>query len=147
MSGIKIIKAKQGFIRQTARKVRRTANLVRQMTAGEATTQLGFMPYAAAREIKKLIESAMANARNNFSVDDPSNLLISQLLVDDGPIMKRFRAASRGRAAPYKRRTASISLVLSEMNPAEYSQYLKDTSPKNKKMREEKKGKKEKAAA
>lgn len=132
-TGPKLIKAQIGFMRQTARKVRRCANLLRKMTAGEAAAQLAFSPYAAAKPIKKLIESAMANASHNFSITNPEDLKISQLLVDDGVVYKRWRAMSKGRAYSIKKRTAQVRLVLSEMNPAEYAAYVWETSPRNKK--------------
>ena len=120
-------------MRQTARKVRRCVNLIRTMTAGDAVKQLGFAPYAAALPIKKLIESAMANASHNFSIENPENLKISQLLVDDGVVYKRWRAVSKGTAHSIKKRTAQVRLVLSEMNAAEYAAYVWDNSPRNKK--------------
>ncbi|MDA0772727.1 MAG: 50S ribosomal protein L22 [Cyanobacteria bacterium] len=129
----KLVRARIGFMRQTARKVRRCVNLIRTMTAGDAVTQLGFAPYAAALPIKKLIESAMANASHNFAIQNPENLKISQLLVDDGVVYKRWRAVSKGTAHSIKKRTAQVRLVLSEMNAAEYAAYVWDNSPRNKK--------------
>ncbi|MBT6843810.1 MAG: 50S ribosomal protein L22 [Candidatus Melainabacteria bacterium] len=129
----KVVRARIGFMRQTARKVRRCVNLIRTMTAGDAVKQLGFAPYAAALPIKKLIESAMANASHNFSIENPENLKISQLLVDDGVVYKRWRAVSKGTAHSIKKRTAQVRLVLSEMNAAEYAAYVWDNSPRNKK--------------
>ncbi|MDD9899149.1 MAG: 50S ribosomal protein L22 [Candidatus Melainabacteria bacterium] len=132
--GPKLVRARIGFMRQTARKVRRCANLVRKMTAGEAVNQLTFSPYAAAKPLKKLIESAMANASNNFSIENPENLKISQLLVDDGVVYKRWQAVSKGRAHSIKKRTAQVRLVLSEMDSAEYASHVWDHSPRNKKI-------------
>lgn len=128
-----IVKANINFMRQTARKVRRTVNLIRGLKAGEAVLQLSFMPYAAAKPIKKLIESAIANASNNFSVEDAKQLELSQILVDDGPIFKRFRAASKGRATSIYKRTSQVTLVLSDMTAPEYAQYVKENSPRNQK--------------
>lgn len=133
----KIIKAKLGFVRQTPRKLRRTANLVRNKTAGEAVTQLGFMPYAAAEPILKLITSAMANAGHNQSVENPSALIVSQLLIDDGVIYKRWRAANKGRAHGIKKRSAKLQVVLSEMTGAEYAKYVWEVSPRNKKLKKD----------
>ncbi len=78
----KIAKASIGFVRQTARKVRRTANLVRNMKVGKALTQLKFLPYAASEPIKKLISSAAANAKNNLGVENPDELVISQIFYE-----------------------------------------------------------------
>jgi large subunit ribosomal protein L22 len=129
----KIAKAKLGFTRQTARKVRRVANLVRNMTAGQAVTQLKFSPYKASTEIKKLLESAMANASHNLGIENPENLKISQLLVDDGLSYKRWRAMSKGRAYSILKRSCKVNVALSDMTSAEYAKFVWETSPRNKK--------------
>jgi len=129
----KIAKASLAFTRQSARKVRRTANLLRKLTAGEAVTQLEFMPYEAAQCLKKLIGSAMANANHNLEIENPADLKISQLLVDEGVTYKRWRAMSKGRAYSIMKRTSKASVVLSEMDAAEYAKYVWDHSPRNKK--------------
>jgi large subunit ribosomal protein L22 len=134
----KLAKAKIGFMRQTPRKVRRTVNLIRNMSAGEAVQQLKFTPYEASDLICKMIESAMANASNNLGIEKPEDLRLSQILVDDGVTYKRWRAVSKGRAYTILKRTAKASVVLSEMKPAEYAKYVWDTSPRNKKNRKAK---------
>ena len=132
-SDVKIAKAKVAFTRQSPRKVRRTANLLRNMTAGEAVQQLEFSPYAAAPAILKLLKSAMANASHNLEVENPEDLKISQLLVDENLTYKRWRAMSKGRAYSIMKRSSKISVALSEMNPAEYAKYVWDNSPRNRK--------------
>jgi len=136
-SSLQCAKARIGFMRQPARKVRRTVNLIRKMTAGEAVRQLKFLPYAAAKPIQKLIESAIANA-NDKGIANPESLWISQILVDDGPVFKRWQAVSRGRAHSIMKRTAQVSVVLSELKPAAYAQYVWDNSPRNKKNQQQK---------
>jgi large subunit ribosomal protein L22 len=128
----KIVKAKISFIRQTARKMRRTVNLIRNMKAGEAVKNLEFLPYAAARPVSKLIKSAIANAKHNFEVENPENLEISQILVDDKSILKRWRAMNKGRAYSIYKRTCQISLVLSDMKASDYAAFVWKTSPRNK---------------
>lgn len=128
-----IVTARLGFIRQTARKLRRTVDLIRKMKAGEAREALSFMPYAAAEPVKKLLLSAMANAKANHGVENPEDLYISQFLVDDKSILKRFRARSRGRAFSIYKRCSQMNIVLSDMKPAEYAAYVWDVSPRNKK--------------
>lgn len=135
----KIVKAKVSFIRQTARKMRRTVNLVRGMKAGEAVRNLEFMPYAAASPVYKLLKSAIANAKHNFEIEKPEELQISQILVDDKSVFKRWRAMSKGRAYSIHKRTCQISLVLSEMKAADYASFVWDNSPRNKKNRKNKK--------
>lgn len=128
-----IVRASLAFTRQTPRKVRRTANLLRNLTAGEAITQLEFMPYEAAGCLKKLIASAMANANHNLEVENPGDLKISQLLVDESMTYKRWRAMSKGRAYSIMKRSSKVSVVLSEMSPAEFAKYVWENSPRNKK--------------
>ncbi len=132
---VKLSKARIGFMRHTARKVRRTVDLIRAMTAGEAVTQLKFLPYKASDPVRKLIESAMANASHNLGVEKPEDMKISQILVDDGVTYKRWRAANKGRAHSIMKRTAQVRVVLSHMNAAEYAQYVWDTSKRNRKNR------------
>ncbi|NQY80547.1 MAG: 50S ribosomal protein L22 [Candidatus Caenarcaniphilales bacterium] len=127
------VKARLGFIRQTARKLRRTVNLIRNMKAGEALTTLRFLPYAAATPVKKLLMSAMANAKANHGIENPEELHISQFLVDDKSILKRYRARARGRAFSIYKRCSQMNIVLSDMTPAEYGSYVWETSPRNKK--------------
>lgn len=129
----KIAKAKLAFVRQTPRKVRRTANIIRNMTAGQALIQLKFLPFAAAEPIRKLIESAMANAQHNLGIENVEELRISQLLIDENTTYKRWRARNKGRAYSIMKRTSKISLALSDMNAAEYAQFIWDNSPRNRK--------------
>ncbi len=131
-SELKVATANRGFVRQTARKMRRTVNLIRRFKAGQAVDSLQFMPYAAAEPVRKLIESAIANASTNHGFSNPQDLYISQICVDDGPVFKRWRAASRGRAASVLKRTSKLSVVLSELKPADYARYIAETSPRNK---------------
>lgn len=130
---IKLAKSQVGFIRETARKVRRTVDLVRKMNAGEAVSQLKFMPYKAASTVRKAIESAMANANNNLEIENPEELKISQILVDDATMYKRWRAANKGRAHSIKKRNSQLRVVLSELGPADYAKYVWQVSKRNKK--------------
>ncbi len=128
-----ISKATLSFVRQTARKMRRTANLVRNMKAGDAVAQLKHAPFAAATPIRKLIESAMANAANNFGYENPEELIVSQLLIDDATQYKRWRAMNKGRAYRILKRNSQVRVVLSEMEQAAYAKYVWDNSPRNRK--------------
>jgi ribosomal protein L22 len=87
----------------------------------------------------KIIESAMANAKHNLNVENPEQLKISQLLVDDGTMYKRWRAMNKGKAYSIMKRTSKISVALSEMSPSEYAKYVWDNSPRNKKNQSQKK--------
>ena len=93
------------------RKVRLVVDAVRGMAVEPALAQLTFMPRAAARPVKKLLESAIANAEHNFRLDR-SGLFIKSALVNQGPTLKRWRPRAMGSAAPILKRTCHITLVL-----------------------------------
>lgn len=98
--------------RQTPRKTRLVADLVRGKEVENARDMLSFTDKKSSIAIKTLIESAVANAKN-IGVDI-SNLFIKEIRVDEGLKMKRWRPRERGRAAPFRRRTSKISLTLGE---------------------------------
>ena len=83
-------RAQARFVRVTPMKARRVVDLVRGMRADEAAAILRYAPQAAAEPVRKVIESAVANAENNEGLD-PDSLVITQAYVDEGPTMKRFR--------------------------------------------------------
>lgn len=87
------------------------AALVRGKPVAEALTLLKFTPKRSAPILAKLIQSAAANAENNFK-QDPENLVISRLIVDAGVTFKRGRPISRGRWHPLKKRTSHVSVEL-----------------------------------
>lgn len=103
-------------LRMSPRKVRLVANLVRGMDVVEADAQLANLAKAAARPMRKLVASAVANAVHNFAFD-AGNLFIENVLVDQGPTLKRFRARAFGRAATIRKRTSHITVVLGERTP------------------------------
>src|SRR5213594_1304047 len=92
------VRAEAKWVRTSARKARLVAEHIRGRTVPEARTVLAFTPRAAARELEKVLRSAVANAEanHNLSGDD---LVVSAAFVDEGPVMKRWRARARGRAA------------------------------------------------
>lgn len=105
------ITAKLNHLHMSPRKIRLVADLIRGMDAKEAETQLKFLTKRAARPILKLLNSAVANASHNFDVEK-DNLFISEIQVNEGPTLKRWRARAMGRAAPIMKRTSHINLVL-----------------------------------
>lgn len=88
---------------QTPRKVSLVASLVRNRTVADALVILEHVPKRAALPVKKVIESAKANAINNHGLDGKS-LTITTLSVTTGPRLRRFKPASRGRALPFVKR-------------------------------------------
>ncbi len=103
--------AQARFVRMTPQKVRRVVDVVRNRTAEEAVAVLRFAPQAASEPVRKLIESAVANAENNRSLDRRA-LWISEAYVDEGPTIKRFRPRAQGRANQILKRTSHITVVV-----------------------------------
>lgn len=107
------IKAQVKFVRMSPRKTRWVIDLVRGLDVSEAINQLQFMTKAAATPVLKLLNSGIANAVNNFKLKK-ENLYIKAISVDDGPVLKRWRPRAFGRAAPIRKRSAHINLILGE---------------------------------
>lgn len=100
-------------IRISPRKARQVVDLVRGKSVGEALNILRFMPNKAATPIYKVVESAAANAENNFDMNR-DDLYVSKIFVDEGPTMKRIRPRARGMADRIRKRTSHITVVLAE---------------------------------
>ena len=100
------------YARVSPRKARRVVDLIRGQKAGAALLKLRFMPYRAAKNVEKLLKSAMSNAEQKGGNVDPEAMVISQALVDTGPVMKRMMPRAMGRANIIKKRTSHITLCL-----------------------------------
>lgn len=109
-----MVVAKLNYLRIAPRKVRLLADLVRGKSVEEAQTILNFTIKKAAKPLTKLLNSAISNAKNNFQ-QDPSNLYISKITVDEGPKYKRWRARARGRASEIQKKTSHIIIVLDKI--------------------------------
>lgn len=105
------VKAKARYIRMSPRKVRLVIDVVRGLGVKEAHAQLSMMKKAAAEPVRKLLESALANATHNFNLNK-DELYIKSITADGGPTLGRWRARAFGRAAPIRKRTTHISLTL-----------------------------------
>ena len=105
--------AKAKYVRRTPRKARIVADAVVGMRVSEALAQLEFSPKHAAADVAKVIKSAAANAEHNYNLSR-DDLVVKQLLVDEGPTMKRFRPVSRGMAHQYFHRTSHITAVVED---------------------------------
>jgi large subunit ribosomal protein L22 len=110
--------AKHRFARISARKVRLVADLVRGKFVDDALDILRYQPQRGARLLEKVIKSALANAQdpeqNPGRVADVSNLLLTDVRIDGGPIIKRFMPRARGMACPILRRMSHISVTVSD---------------------------------
>lgn len=98
-------------IRISHRKVGVVASLVRNHTVADALIILEHTPRRSAISVRKVIESAKANAEYNHNYK-PDSLKIVEIIVSPGPSSKRFRPAAKGRALPYLKRTSHIKVLL-----------------------------------
>jgi large subunit ribosomal protein L22 len=113
-------KAEHNWLSMSPRKVRRVLNEIRGVSAGEAVTILRFMPFAAAREVEKVVKSAMYNLINHpkspISENDASDLRIVEAYANQGRTRKSFQPRSKGRAFPILKRSSHITVVLSDVD-------------------------------
>nr|MBF0221551.1 50S ribosomal protein L22 [Desulfobulbaceae bacterium] len=105
--------AKLQSTRISAQKARLIADLIRGASAETAINNLRFMPKKGARIIRKLLESAVANASQNEAIDIDT-LYVKTIFVDGGPMLKRIRPRAMGRASRILKRTSHITIVLDE---------------------------------
>ena len=105
------VRAVAKWVRMSPRKARLVAEHIRGRSVPEARTVLAFTQRAAAREIEKVLRSAVANAEANHGLNGDS-LIVSAAYVDEGPVMKRWRARARGRVARIKKPTCHITVKL-----------------------------------
>lgn len=105
------IRASQRYIRQAPRKVRLVANTVKDLSLEQAIRQLAVVRRAATLPVLKTLRQAVANAQHNHGLA-PADLRIKELIVNDGSILKRWRAVSRGRAHSIQKKTCHISVTL-----------------------------------
>ena len=108
------VKASLRHLRMAPRKVRLIVDLIRGMKATDAETRLGFVQRDASLPVLKLLQSAMANAEHNFKLDRV-NLFVKSITADGGATLKRSRPRAMGRAAPIRKRTTHINLVLTDV--------------------------------
>jgi large subunit ribosomal protein L22 len=106
-------RAQARFVRVTPTKARRVVDLIRGMDADEASALLNYAPQAAAEPVRKVLESAIANADNLVGVQRET-LRIAEAYVDEGPTMKRFRPRAHGRASRINKRTCHITVVVEQ---------------------------------
>jgi large subunit ribosomal protein L22 len=105
------VRAVAKWVRMSPRKARLVTDHIRGRSVPEARTVLAFTQRAAAREVEKVLRSAVANAEANHGLLGDS-LVVSAAYVDEGPVMKRWRARARGRVARIKKPTCHITVKL-----------------------------------
>lgn len=106
------ITAELNYLRIAPRKVRLVARAIRGKSVPDAERALKFLVRRAASPLEKLLRAALANAKQNFQVSDPELLVVSDVTVNQGPMLKRSRPRARGRAFPIHKHTSHVRLVL-----------------------------------
>ena len=110
------VRAQAKWVRMSARKARLVLDNLRGRTVPEARTVLAFTPRAAAREIDRVLASAVANAESAHGLDG-DELVVLEAYADEGPTLKRWRARARGRVNRIRKRTCHITIIVAG-NPA-----------------------------
>jgi len=136
------VKVKLNNLRIAPRKVRLSADLIRGLEFHEAVNQLGATVKGANEYMIKLMNSALANAENNFGLDK-NNLKVATVIVNEGPVMKRWMPRAFGRASMILKRTSKIELILEEIEEGK-NRKTKEQMEKERKARMEAKKKEEK---
>lgn len=112
------VKAIGKFIRVSTRKARIPAQIVKGMNAVEAVYTLKYMPKGSAHQVKKVLESAIANAVHNFGMKE-SDLIVSEVMVDKGPSLRRVEYKAKGSVAFYNRPMSHITVIVKDANGTE----------------------------
>ncbi|MEM6645802.1 MAG: 50S ribosomal protein L22 [Bacteroidota bacterium] len=107
-------RAVRKYIRTSPLKMRTVVNVVRGKNVGEALSILNFLPQQATRQVRLAIESAVHNLMNKYEDErfDEDELVISEIRVDEGPTIKRFQPAPRGRAHRILKRSCHLTVVI-----------------------------------
>jgi len=108
-------KATAKHVRSSARKARVVLDLIRGLDVKKADEVLAFTERGIARDVRKVLASAVANAVNNDG-QDPDELFVIACFADEGPTMRRFRPRARGRASRIRKRTCHITVIVARMS-------------------------------
>lgn len=106
------VKAVLRYVRISPQKVRMLVGAVKGKPVEQGLNQLKFMPQKAAGIVEKVVRSAVANATNKEL--DVDSMVISNIIADQGPVLKRFKARARGRGTRILKRTSHITVILAE---------------------------------
>ncbi len=132
-----IVTAHLSSLRIAPRKVRLMANVMKGFDAVKAKDQLHYFPKRSSRPLEKLLDSALANAENNFGLVR-DNMKIKDVMVNGGPVLKRFEPKGFGSVSPLAKRTSHVTIILVEKVPG-----MKSEKKIKKEVVEEKKFEKE----
>ncbi len=106
-------KAVAKYVRTTPQKVRMIIGALKGKPVQAALNNLRFMPQKSAKLVEKVLRSAIANADHNAKLDVDA-LIVRNVFVDQGPVLKRFRARARGRGARILKRTSHITVIVAD---------------------------------
>lgn len=109
------VQALTRYARMSPKKVREVVRTIQGRKANDAVDLLTLIPRKSARLIVKTLKSAIANAENNNNLSADS-LVVKSALVENGPVLKRFKAGARGTAMPRRKKMSHIRIVLSDGN-------------------------------
>lgn len=129
------VKAKLRHYHVAPRKVRLIIDLIRGLDVEPALEQLQYKSKRSVPAMIKLLNSAIANAVNNFSLER-NNLYIKESFVDQGPVLKRWRPRAHGRAGRILKKTSHITLILAERVPSDSKKKKSTSSAKDKDKKE-----------
>jgi large subunit ribosomal protein L22 len=107
------VRAEARYVRAAPRKAQLIVDQIRGRTVPEARTILAFMTRDAANDVRKVLDSAVANAEANHGLDS-DELYVASAFVGEGPTLKRWRARARGRVGRVKKRTCHITIALAQ---------------------------------
>ena len=111
-------RAQVRYLRVSPSKAREVLDLIRGLPVDRADEVLQYTDRAVARDVRKVLASAVANAAHNDQITDDSVLFVSACYADEGPTLKRWRPRARGRATRIRKRTSHITIIVGVM-PAE----------------------------
>jgi len=107
-----VVRAQAKYVRSSARKARLVMDHVRGMSVTEAQAVLRHSPRGIARDLERLLASAVANAENNHELVS-DDLYVKEIYADEGPTLRRFRPRAQGRATRIRKRTSHLTVALS----------------------------------
>jgi ribosomal protein L22 len=107
-----VVRAQAKYVRSSARKARLVMDHVRGMSVAEAQAVLRHSPRGIARDLERLLASAVANAENNHELVS-DDLYVKEIYADEGPTLRRFRPRAQGRATRIRKRTSHLTVALS----------------------------------
>ncbi|MFZ9746498.1 MAG: 50S ribosomal protein L22 [Opitutaceae bacterium] len=107
------VQALTRYARMSPKKMREVARTIQGRPAAEAVEFLSLVPRKSARLIAKTLKSAIANAENNRNLSADA-LTVRSAVIENGPVLKRFKAGARGTAMPRRKKMSHIRIILSD---------------------------------